>query len=417
MNTDGAHTIFIADDNPENLDVLSDMLEREGYRTRASLSGEEMLRSIKIQQPDLIILDIHMPQMDGYEVCKSLKASAEFQDIPVIFCSALNDMFNIVKAFDVGGVDYITKPFRRQEVLARIKTHITLRKKEHALRESMQQMESIQTHLIQTEKLTSLGVLVAGIAHEINNPINYIINSLQGFQRDFEEIQKLLEDCGEGRAVGEKIDPTQYPLLLEEMRALLDGIHTGADKIHSVVKSLKVFSSQQDTAETQEISVKTAVDRAFSLVRSQLPAEVSLTQDIPELPPIHLPPGELSRILLSLLTNALDAIKETLPAENTKNEISVSAELVQRSDSADSRADDSVVIKVIDSGPGMSKTVLSRARDPFYTTKKVGDATGLGLSLCHQLTVKFGGTLDLESTPNKGTTVTLTFPTGSHRRR
>jgi PleD family two-component response regulator len=119
--------ILIVDDTPENLTVLRRMLAENGYRVRPALSGETALTSIQNDLPDLILLDIMMPGMGGYEVCKRLKSNEQTRSIPVIFISALNELDDKVKAFSLGGADYITKPFQVEEVLARVKTHVTLR--------------------------------------------------------------------------------------------------------------------------------------------------------------------------------------------------------------------------------------------------------------------------------------------------
>ncbi|WP_421656321.1 diguanylate cyclase domain-containing protein [Leptothermofonsia sp. ETS-13] len=128
-------TILIVDDTLENLHLLSRILTRRGYEVRAVTSGEMALSSIQAAPPDLILLDICMPQMDGYELCQLLKASAQTQDIPVIFISALDEVLDKLRAFDVGGVDYITKPFRIPEVMARVTIHIKLRRLQQQLHE------------------------------------------------------------------------------------------------------------------------------------------------------------------------------------------------------------------------------------------------------------------------------------------
>ncbi len=127
MEPNSSHkNILIVDDTPENLTVLRQILNEQGYRVRPALSGEIALKTIQADLPDLILLDIVMPGMDGYEVCAKLKADKATRDIPVIFISALKEIEDKMRAFSKGGVDYISKPFQAEEVLARVKTHITL---------------------------------------------------------------------------------------------------------------------------------------------------------------------------------------------------------------------------------------------------------------------------------------------------
>lgn len=120
--------ILIVDDTPNNLRVLSSILQEQGYEIRKAINGKMAIRSVQTDPPDLVLLDIKMPDMDGYQVCSQLKSMEASRDIPVIFLSALDDVFNKVLAFQVGGVDYITKPFQVEEVLVRVKTHLTLRR-------------------------------------------------------------------------------------------------------------------------------------------------------------------------------------------------------------------------------------------------------------------------------------------------
>lgn len=134
-------SILIADDNPNNLRVLSGMLEQAGYLVRPALSGETALRSIRMAAPDIILLDIRMPEMDGYEVCRRLKADPTTASIPVIFISALHEADDKVHAFQAGGVDYIVKPFQIEEVLARVRLHVELCRARRALLKAYDSME------------------------------------------------------------------------------------------------------------------------------------------------------------------------------------------------------------------------------------------------------------------------------------
>ncbi len=135
------HDILIVDDTPENLTVLRQMLAEKNYMVRPALNGEIAIKAVNASTPDLILLDIRMPGMDGYEVCEQLKSAENTRRIPVIFISALNELDDKIKAFSLGGVDYITKPFQAEEVLARIKTHLTLRSLQKSLEDKNAQLQ------------------------------------------------------------------------------------------------------------------------------------------------------------------------------------------------------------------------------------------------------------------------------------
>jgi len=141
---EGKAEILVVDDTPENLELLSQELEKQGYRVRPAPDGEMALRAAEMNPPDLVLLDIRMPRLDGYEVCRQLKARPSLHEIPVIFLSALDDGADKLTAFEVGGVDYVTKPFHFPEVLARVSTHLALRSTVKALRDALDEVQTLR---------------------------------------------------------------------------------------------------------------------------------------------------------------------------------------------------------------------------------------------------------------------------------
>ena len=148
-----SETILIVDDQLPNLKVLTTMLKGKNYKVRKTVDGESAIEAVQIEPPDLILLDIKMPEMDGYEVCQRLKSDDKTKDVPIIFISALSEVFDKVKAFEVGGIDYITKPFQEEEVLARINSQLTIKKQQKLLEQDKKLLIQKQKKLEQEIKL------------------------------------------------------------------------------------------------------------------------------------------------------------------------------------------------------------------------------------------------------------------------
>ncbi len=407
---------MVIDDTATNLAVVEDILAKQGYEVRPFPKAAMALRAVFNDPPDLILLDIMMPEMDGYEVCTRLKADKTVRDIPVIFMSALTETIDKVKAFSLGGVDYITKPFHVDEVLARVNTHLKLMQyrtdmeiKNRELERTLSELKDAQSKLVQSEKMASLGVLTAGIAHEINNPINFINASARALKKKLGKIIPLLERIDKETAE-EKISPiirqfkedTEPGALISAINELTSNINSGAERSIQIVKGLRTFS-RLDEAEKKKADIHQNMDSTLILLHSQYQNIISVRKEYGEIPDIICYPGKLNQLFLNILRNAVDAVKSKKEPGNDES-IRIRTDLIHQ------EGKEYVRVEISDTGPGIPEEIRDRIFDPFFTSKDVGSGTGLGLSISLAIIESHGGWIDVKSEVGKGACFTIYIP-------
>ncbi|MBD2212531.1 response regulator [Nostoc linckia FACHB-104] len=424
-------TVLIVDDNSANLGVLSDALDQVGLEVCIAKSGKIALERIKYVTPDLILLDIMMPEMDGFETCNHLKANPVTKDIPVIFMTAFSDTANKVKGFEVGAVDYITKPFQQQEVLSRVKLHLKLHdlsaklEQKNALLEqkvaevslAYQDLQEMQLKLIQSEKLSSLGQMVAGIAHEINNPVNFIYGNLIHANEYTQEVLNLLhlyqeEYPSPTPRIQTGLAEIDLDFIQEDLLKLLKSMNIGAKRIRDIVQSMRIFS-RVDEANMNAVNIHEGIDSTLIILNYRFKPKpdcpgIELLKDYSQLPLIDCYAGQLNQVFMNIIANAIDALDEY-------NQQRSFAEIQQQPSRIEIRTTmigkERVAIHIADNGPGMSEEVKAKLFEPFFTTKSSGKGTGLGLSISHQIIVeKHGGSLSCQSVPGQGTEFVIQIP-------
>ena len=420
--------ILVVDDTPANLSVMSEALTDAGYDVAAALSGDRALKQIQHQLPDLILLDIQMPGIDGFETCCQLKANPDTADIPVIFMTALSDAVNKVKAFDLGAVDYVTKPFQEAEVLARVSTHLKLRQLTQSLEQqvaarteeltnTLETLQQSQLQLIQQEKFSALGGLVAGVAHEINNPLGFISGNLNPAQNYVQDILELLALYQQqfpepGEDICDRMETIDLEYICADLPKILVSMREGTNRIRQISRSLRNFS-HADSDRKMPYDLRDGMESTLMLLKHRLKA----TEDRPEIEVIKAYdcdrevecfPSQINQVFMNLLANAIDALEEDNQGRSLEeiqaqpNQIFVSTEL--------STDQQTAVIRIGDNGIGMPAEIQSQIFDHF-TTKPVNKGTGLGLSISHQIVVKnHQGTIEVHSTPRQGTKFEIRLP-------
>ncbi|MGB7443651.1 MAG: response regulator [Coleofasciculaceae cyanobacterium] len=460
--------LLIVDDTPANLRLLVGILKERGYQVRPAPNGELALSAAQGIPPDLILLDIMMPKMDGYEVCQRLKADKRTSEIPVIFISAINEVLDKVKAFAVGGVDYITKPFQVEEVLARVETHLALRHlqknlqaKNEYLAKTLQQLKATQDQLIESEKMAALGQLIAGIAHEVNTPlgairssvenmISFLSNNLEDLPEFFRQLSpemerdflKLIHTSIHQKANLSSREKRQKKkhLISQLTEKDIENAELVADylvdmNIYEEIENFWLFLQTSESLDILNVAyqltsllksaenIKTATDRAAKLVFSLKSyahydkTGKKLTADV----------IEGIETVLTLYQNhfkqgveVIRKFKKLPRVECYPDELNqVWTNLIHNALQAMNyrgtlnieakQQDEYISVSITDSGQGIPLEIQPKIFEPFFTTKLPGEGSGLGLDIVKKIIDKHQGKIKVESLPGQ-TTFTMLIP-------
>lgn len=430
MNT----KILLVDDNPTNLKVLSGAMADSGWTILVATDGERALKQAEYALPDLILLDVMMPGMNGFETCAKLKINPQTQEIPVIFITALDEAVDKVKGLSLGAVDYITKPFQQEEVLARVGVHLKLsalskklseqnerlekevEERTAKLKQALLDLQQSQLQLVQNEKMATLGQLVAGVAHEINNPVGFIAGNLNQANQDIKNLLKLIhlyqaESTNCSDKIADFINEIDLEFLSEDLPKMIASMQEGTERIRNISTSLKTFS-RLDSHSLVEFNVHEGIDSTLVILRHRIKAneqrpEIELVRDYGKVPEIKCYPGQLNQVFMNILSNAIDAVDESNRGRSYKEIEANPNQILIRTYVEKS----SLVILIKDNGCGMSESVRIQVFDHLFTTKPVGRGTGLGLSISRQIIEeKHGGRLSCNSVVGEGTEFRIDLP-------
>jgi len=468
--------ILIVDDTPANLQLLTSMLVEQGYQIFSAISGKVALNVVQKSLPDLILLDINMPGMNGYEVCEQLKANEKTRDIPVIFVSALSETLDKVKAFFVGGVDYVTKPFQAEEVLARVKTHLQLHQlqqqltaQNEELHNTLEELQTTQQELIQSEKMAALGQLIAGVAHEINTPLGAISSSVNSIKTLLSQTLTLLPEFF--RSLSE----AQLPVFLALLQKALAKEKMLSAKEERKLKRKLIRQLEEQEIENAAVVADTLVDMGIydnvepwlSLLQCSESQRILDTADkLSDLnrssQAIEIAAQRASKVVFALKSFArFDQSGKKVKADITEgletvltlyhNQLkSGSIKVIKRytqlpliwcyADELNqvwtnlihnalqamdyqgtltidaSLQNHQVVISITDSGKGIAQEIKEKIFEPFFTTKRAGEGSGLGLDIVRKIVEKHEGNITVASQPGK-TTFTVSLPYRTEKAR
>ncbi|MEM9808323.1 MAG: ATP-binding protein [Cyanobacteria bacterium P01_D01_bin.56] len=292
------------------------------------------------------------------------------------------------------------------------------------LRETLEELRRTQMQMIQSEKMSALGQMVAGVAHEVNNPINFIYGNLKHAENNVQDLLDLIDLCQREQlstspAFQDKVDEIELDFLAEDLPKLMQSMRVGAERIREIVKSLRVFS-RLDEAEFKSVNIHDGIDSTLMILQNRLKKrsdrpEIKVIKSYCKLPEIECYPGQLNQVFMNILSNAIDALEEAITNQSlatTGNKQTTSSQSsFQIHIETEATADQQVIIRISDNGPGMPSEIVKRLFDPFFTTKPIGKGTGMGLAISHEIIAqKHGGYLRCISQPNQGTEFCIEIP-------
>ncbi|WP_300667428.1 hybrid sensor histidine kinase/response regulator [Desulfoluna sp.] len=359
--------VLIVDDMPTNIKILGETLRRD-YDISFARSGSKALEMIDDHCPDLILLDIMMPGIDGYEVLRRIKGNPDHTHIPVIFISARDDEKDETFGLELGAVDYITKPFRPAVVKARVRTHMEL--KMH--RDRLNTLVHDRTRqLIHSDRLATLGTLSAAIAHEVKNPLHYVVGNAE----------MIMDDILNGDMVS-----------IQERTV---NIVKGAKRINALTDRLKGYSKKRVQSYVPT-PLNTIIDDALEMLRYRLlkyDVEINTSGVDKELT-VFCDPHQISQVFVNLINNSTEVLT------HGSGKILIQAQ----------KQDDIAWVTLADNGPGIPQDKIDTIFEPFFTEKSDDTGTGLGLFITRHILARHGRDIHLSRTDASGSEFTFTLP-------
>ncbi|MBW4559592.1 MAG: response regulator [Mojavia pulchra JT2-VF2] len=368
-------------------------------------------------EPTVILLDMVMPEIDGLMLLRWFRSHPVTRDIPIVMLSSKEEPKLKADAFTEGANDYLIKLPDAVELIARIRYHsraynnlktltnTTIKAQQQAqqLENTLQQLQKTQVQLIQTEKMSSLGRMVAGLAHEINNPISFIQGNFNPLSSYIECLLNLIELYQQEypnatSGIQEKITDINLDFIIEDLPKILSSMKIGTDRIREILLSLRNFS-RLDQAEKKAVSIHDGIDSTLLILSHRLKQGIEIIKNYGELPLVECYPAQLNQVFMNILSNAIDALLEQ--KSQTQKQIVIQTETINSN---------KVRVTIKDNGPGIDLEIQSKIFDPFFTTKPVNKGTGLGLAISYQIIENHHGNIHLTSRSEYGTEFAIEIP-------
>jgi signal transduction histidine kinase len=394
--------VLIAEDDSASRMALRAILRKWGHEVIVAEDGNQAWELLQRENPKIAILDWMMPGIEGIELCRRIRERADCDYVYVILLTAKVEKEDIVAGLDAGADDYITKPFDREVLRSRVAVGVRMVQYETLLAEKNIQLqrygsemgklaEERSNQLVHAERMATVGLLSAGIAHEINNPATFIAGNIQTLGKFYEDVEPILRE----RTQQDCENTEKLEFILHEMPKAVEGIRNGVRRISRIVTGLKSFCRKNENS-VAACDINTCIEQALELCHNALKYHVTIDRNLTEnLPCIMANSQQIEQVLINLIVNAADAM-----AENGQGTLSIKTQ----------SADNSVVVKISDTGSGIPDDKLDDIWQPFFTTKPPDKGTGLGLFTVRGIIENHDGLISLENKASGGTEFTITLP-------
>lgn len=416
--------ILIVDDSKINQVIAKDTLVKHEIVSNVFFAddGQDALNFIYENEVDLLLLDIVMPRKTGIDVLQYIKDYPPVNKPEVIMLTSISDNETLLKCFELGASDYIRKPFDDIEFVARVKVTLRNIRQKHQIKKNTQlildknvqlheankKIKEAQFYMVQKEKLVAIGELAAGVAHEINNPLAFVMsnfNNIKGYAEDIDRFFNWFDAYKDGLekqhqdAVLHEWKKCDLEFIMEDLPELVEESSKGLERMAKIVTSMRNFSRISEDDRFEYVDINGIIEEVLMVTNNQLKYVAEVEKDFSDNPLLFCNKGEIEQVLVNLFVNASHAIKEMEYMDLGH----ISA--VTKHD------DEYLIIEISDNGIGMDEKTLSKIFDPFFTTKPVGTGTGLGLSITHNIIVeKHHGKIEVKSEKRMGTTFTIFLP-------
>ncbi|MEE8397855.1 MAG: ATP-binding protein [Desulfobacterales bacterium] len=386
------YSLLIVDDEQDILDALYDTFSSK-YEVHTAVNAADALDILEKREITLVMSDQRMPGTTGTELFAQIEKS--YPHVGKILFSGFSDIQVVIDAINEGSVDqFVSKPWDEHDI-----THIVLEVINTRLKKEFEERKQIESQLVQSAKMASLGEMVAGIAHELNNPLGFIYANLRNMKKFSTKIIELIDSYDQldipeetRKIIDERKKEVRYDYITKRVIDMIDRSQVGGDRMKTIIQDLKSFS-RLDAAEIDDADLNGAIDVTLSIMISEYKNRIEIKKAYGDIPPVECYIGKINQVFMNLLVNACHAIEG-------KGEIYI----------ATSMEGDRVMIEIRDTGSGIPEASLERIFDPFFTTKKSGAGTGLGLSISNAIIKQHHGEIKVNSVIGEGTLFTITLP-------